>query len=128
MGACSNSRGVERPLSQLAKQPRKLVGSVVRVQAAGVGQDPDRRRADLFFLQAEVRARALKSRAVGAHPDDGEYPRLAAKHPAFEAACALAKLVVGQFSGGGAGPGPPTWGAGARGTALPPFLCVENRL
>jgi hypothetical protein len=49
---------------------------VVRVEPAGVWQYPDRAATEVVGLQPDRRPRPPERGAVGAHPEDGDQPRL----------------------------------------------------
>src|SRR3989442_1678788 len=61
-----------RLLLQLAEDRRELGGNEMRVEAAGIGQHPHDRIADLLLLPANFRVRFVERRPIGSDAEDGD--------------------------------------------------------
>src|SRR5688572_8735548 len=69
------------------------------VDAAGIGQQPDRRGRQAFRLKAEHRLRPGERRSIGGKPKKGYETRTKATHLSLEQPGPTLKLVLCQFSG-----------------------------
>src|ERR1051326_3847523 len=90
---------VSQPKPELAENFRQSLRSEMRVEAAGIGQDPNEGISNALWLQADGSIGIIEREAVSADAEDGSSSRFVFFYFIREGPATLLKFFPGEFPG-----------------------------